>query len=75
MTLDMLVKMDNRGLEPPEPLLRILEAVEMLEPQSSIEALMDRRPVFLFPELDERGLRYTCDPRAEGGFILRIDKV
>lgn len=68
------VQLDNRGLSPPEPMLRILMALDALEPGGKIVAKMDRRPMFLFPELDERGCTYTCDPDDEGGFLLVIEK-
>lgn len=66
------VLLDNRGLSPPEPMLRILTALESLAPGGQIVARMDRRPIFLFPELDERGCAYSCDPAAEGGYLLTI---
>lgn len=68
-----IVTLDNRGLSPPEPMLRILAALERREPGETLEALLDRRPVFLFPELEERGVTYSCEPNALGGFTLRIE--
>lgn len=68
------VLLDNRGLSPPEPMLRILAALESLARGGKIVAKMDRRPIFLFPELEERGCTYSCDPAAEGGFLLTIAK-
>ncbi|HLI94631.1 MAG TPA: DUF2249 domain-containing protein [Candidatus Baltobacteraceae bacterium] len=68
------VLLDNRGLSPPEPMLRILSALETLAPGGEIVAQMDRRPIFLFPELDERGCTYACDAAAEGGYVLTICK-
>ena len=68
------VLLDNRGLSPPEPMLRILTALESLTPGGQIIAKMDRRPIFLFPELDERGYTYSCDPAGEGGFLLTITR-
>lgn len=67
-----VIQLDNRGLSPPEPMLRILEACEKLRPGDRIEAQMDRRPVFLFPELEDRGLRYDCDERPDGGYVVRV---
>lgn len=69
-----VIQLDNRGLSPPEPLLRILEACEQLTPGDRIEAQMDRRPVFLFPELEDRGLHYDCEEREDSGFIVRVEK-
>lgn len=68
------IDMDNRGLSPPEPLVRILAACDELEPGDCIRAQMDRRPLFLFPELEERGLPYTCLELPEGGFLLSVQR-
>ncbi|MGB3646386.1 MAG: DUF2249 domain-containing protein [Mesorhizobium sp.] len=48
-------EMDNRDLEPPEPMVRTLEGVEALEPGQTIAVLLPREPVFLFEELRSRG--------------------
>jgi uncharacterized protein (DUF2249 family) len=69
-----VIRIDNRGLTPPEPMVRILAACETLRTGERIEALMDRRPVFLFPELDELGLRYACDEQDHGGFLVTIEQ-
>ena len=69
-----IIRLDNRGLQPPEPMIRILQAVERLDPEARLEALLDRRPVFLFPELDERELDYTCEPNELGGFTLTVSR-
>jgi uncharacterized protein (DUF2249 family) len=56
------VKLDNRDLEPPEPMVRILAAAEKLGPGETLSALLRREPVFLFPQLEKRGFRWL------GGF-------
>jgi uncharacterized protein (DUF2249 family) len=57
-----MVKLDNRDLEPPEPMVRILAAAEKLGPGETLSALLRREPVFLFPQLEKRGYRWL------GGF-------
>lgn len=47
--------LDNRGLQPPEPMMRILDALEHLAPGQVLEARNERDPVFLYPELQARG--------------------
>jgi uncharacterized protein (DUF2249 family) len=47
--------MDNRDLDPPEPMVRILAATETLATGEVLSALLCREPVFLFPELAKRG--------------------
>ncbi|WP_180899634.1 DUF2249 domain-containing protein [Martelella soudanensis] len=48
-------QMDNRDLEPPEPMVRILAALETMRSGDVLEALLCREPMFLFPELAKRG--------------------
>jgi uncharacterized protein (DUF2249 family) len=47
--------LDNRELDPPEPMVRILAATEKLKPGQVLSALLCREPIFLFPELAKRG--------------------
>lgn len=47
--------LDNRDLDPPEPMVRTLAAVEELQPGEVLSALLCREPIFLLPKLDERG--------------------
>lgn len=48
-------ELDNRDLDPPEPMVRILAATEALARGQVISALLCREPIFLFPELAKRG--------------------
>ena len=56
------IRLDNRDLDPPEPMVRILAAAEKLGPGETLSALLRREPVFLFPQLEKRGYRWL------GGF-------
>lgn len=64
------ITLDVRGLEPPQPMVRVLEAVERLEPGQTIEVLHERRPMFLYPQLDDRGFAHETDEPAPG--LVRI---
>jgi uncharacterized protein (DUF2249 family) len=48
-------QMDNRDLDPPEPMVKILAATEKLAPGEVLAALLCREPIFLFSELAKRG--------------------
>lgn len=48
-------EMDNRELEPPEPMVRILASIEKMRPGEVLSALLCREPMFLLPELEKRG--------------------
>ena len=64
------VRLDVRGLEPPLPMVRVLEAVESLAPGQRLEVLHHRRPIFLYPQLEERGCRHATDEPEPG--LVRI---
>ncbi len=53
------IEIDNRGLDPPQPMVRILTAVRELGPGDEILALMDREPLLLYPELERRGMQWA----------------
>jgi uncharacterized protein (DUF2249 family) len=63
-------RVDVRGLEPPLPMVRVLEALETLAPGQLLEVWHDRRPIFLYPQLEERGCRHVTDEPAPG--LVRI---
>lgn len=50
-----LMHLDNRDLDPPEPMVRILAATEAMQPGEVLSALLCREPIFLLPELKKRG--------------------
>ena len=50
-----LMHLDNRDLDPPEPMARILTATEAMQPGEVLSALLCREPIFLLSELDKRG--------------------
>lgn len=47
--------LDNRELDPPEPMVRILATTEKMATGEVLSALLCREPIFLFPELAKRG--------------------
>ena len=61
------VHLDNRDLDPPEPMVRILAALERLAPGQTLSALLSREPIFLFRELEKRGHQWR------GGFTTQKD--
>ena len=49
-----IVDVDARGLEPPEPMVKILEALTTLPAHNRLRARTDRRPLHLYPMLEAR---------------------
>jgi len=68
------VWLDNRGLEPPEPMIRTFGALGGLLEGQVIEIHNDRRPMFLYPHLEERGYLYQTVDEADGSASVRIWK-
>lgn len=62
--------LDNRGLHPPEPLMRILDTLEHLGAGEVLHAINERDPVFLYPELESRGAAIHVDKRTDGVHLL-----
>ena len=60
-----VVVLDVRGLEPPEPMLRTLEALETLPAGGTLVQLNHRVPQFLLPVLHERGFTYEIREQSE----------
>jgi len=67
-------ELDLRELEPPEPMLRILNTLEALPAGASFRARTARQPIHLFPELTGRGARYVCEAASDGSWITTITR-
>src|SRR5688572_18539528 len=61
--------LDVRGLEPPEPMLHILAAIETTPPGGQLRALTDRKPVHLLAEMDARGINHASHEQADGSWL------
>lgn len=71
---DTTRELDLRGLEPPEPVIRILHRLEGTPCGGSFRARTDLQPIHLFPELAERGATYACESASDGGWITTITR-
>lgn len=69
---ETLVTLDARGLEPPQPLVVILEALERLPEDAEMRARTDRRPMHLYALLEERGYTGESEEQHDGSFITTI---
>ena len=72
-----LLHLDTRGLAPPEPMVKILGAVEAMQPGEVMEAVLDREPAFLFPQLAQRGHEWRGGFDADGTvyrLLVRLGK-
>ena len=66
------VWLDVRGLEPPEPMMRTLAALEVLPADHTLAQVNARVPQFLLPVLAERGFVWEIDDSAADRVVVRI---
>jgi TusA-related sulfurtransferase len=66
------VDVDARGLEPPQPMVKILEALGQLPRTAALRAHTDRRPMHLYTMLEQRGYAGQSEAQADGSFITLI---
>ena len=52
------ITLDCGIMEPPEPMLRLLESLDRLEKGEGIQMLHRMKPILLFPKLQERGFKF-----------------
>lgn len=67
-------EIDARGLEPPEPLIRILSAMETLPPRKRLRAITDREPCHLFGEAEQRGFRHDSTGQPDGSWVTLLER-
>lgn len=69
-----ILDVDARGLEPPQPMVKILEMLAALPANATLRARTDRRPVHLYPMLQARGFMGQSEAQSDGSFITRIQR-
>lgn len=70
--VDAALIVDARGLEPPGPMIRILEALASLPEGATLQARTDRRPIHLLAQLEARGYEATTLGQPGGSFLTEI---
>ncbi len=66
------VVLDARGLEAPEPMERVLTALELLRPGQGLHFLIHREPLPLYGVLASHGYPYTAESLGDGNFAVWI---
>ena len=67
-----ILDVDARGLEPPQPMVKILEALSALPANTAVRAHTDRRPIHLHPLLEARGFAGESEEQSDGSFVTHI---
>jgi uncharacterized protein (DUF2249 family) len=66
------IELDARGLEPPQPMVAILEALPSVPEGATLRVRTDRRPMRLYPQLELRGYAGQTQEQPDGSFITLI---
>ena len=66
------IVLDVRGMEPPEPLERVLETVDRFVPGDRLKLIIDCRPVPLFRMLERNGFAYREEQGVESLYEITI---
>lgn len=69
------IHLDNRGLEPPKPMIRTMDALQKASPGDSITIHNDRVPAFLLEEIKTLGYPYQIQSQPDGSAIVTIEKI
>jgi uncharacterized protein (DUF2249 family) len=67
------VLVDARWLEPPEPMERVLAALDTLRPGERIRFLIHREPLPLYPILESAGYSHRLHMLADGCYAVLIE--
>lgn len=67
--------LDVGGLQAPEPMVRILEALDTLGPDERLRVLIDRDPLPLYPVLTRYGFSHRTTPQADLRYEVLIWQV
>lgn len=66
--------LDNRGLEPPQPMIRTLGRLTSMKNGEILTIWNDRLPAFLIEELNQLGYNYTPTEMEDGSIEVKITK-
>lgn len=71
---EKLFYLDNRGLEPPQPMMRTLARLNSMKNSEVLTIRNDRLPAFLIEELNQLGYEYTPKEMEDGSVEVKIVK-
>ena len=68
-------ELDVRDLEPPEPMVRILEKISVMDEDTVLLVHHHREPVMLYPKMEERGFGAITNKINDNYFKVLIKKI
>ena len=67
-----LIELDVRSFEPPQPLLKTLEAIARIPAGTTLKVHTRWRPALLYAELEKRGFIGESQEQSDGSCITHI---
>jgi hypothetical protein len=67
-----IIELDARGFEPPQPLLKTLEAIATLPDGATLVLHTRWRPALLYAELEKRGFTGESQDQPDGSCLTQI---
>lgn len=69
-----VIEIDVRELEPPEPMVKILETLSQVDEETLLLVHHHREPMMLYPKLEERGYQAVTNKIEENYYKVVITK-
>lgn len=67
-----IIELDARDFEPPQPLMKTLEAVATLPEGATLRVHTRWRPALLYAELEKRGFIGESQEQTDGSYLTHI---
>ncbi len=64
--------LDARHLEPPEPLVRVVDAIRGFGKGDTLKLLIDQEPRMLYPILERSGFAHHTEPGTDAVYEVTI---
>lgn len=68
------IELDVRGMEPPQPLLKIFKILETLKSDEALFITHERKPIHLYPRLKDAGYKFLTEEIGDDLYTIRIWK-
>lgn len=70
--MSLQLSLDVRGMEPPEPLVRVFEVIDGFVPGDELRLIIDCHPMPLFRLLEKDGFAWRQDPGSDSVYEITI---
>ena len=67
-----IIELDVRGLEPPQPLIKIFSTLEGLGIGDALHIIHERKPIHLYPRLKDAGYKFLTEETGDDLYTIKI---